>query len=89
MLKRLLARIREIDVIIDYALLDRAFFNVPVVKFLQDENVPFVMPVMFRGRPTKKGRKPCGLHAIKRNTAGWYSHTSFDRQRALDNTRST
>lgn len=74
-LKRLLARIREIDVKIDYALLDRAFFNVPVVQFLQDENVPFVMPVMFRGRPPKKGRPPRGLHAIKRNKAGWYSHT--------------
>jgi hypothetical protein len=52
-----------------------AFFNVPVVRFLQDENVPFALPVMFRGCPPKKRRTPRGLHAIKRNKAGWYSHT--------------
>src|SRR5207253_452201 len=73
-LARLLARIREIGLEIEYALLDRAFFNVPVVQFLQQENIPFLMPVMFRGRKPKK-RPKSGLRWIKRQPAGWYSHT--------------
>lgn len=74
-LQRLLARIREIGLKIKRVLLDRAFFNVPVVQFLQAEELPFLMPVMFRGRPPKNGRKPTGLHWIKRQSAGWYQHT--------------
>jgi putative transposase len=40
-LQRLLARIREIGLKIKRVLLDRAFFNVPVVQFLQAEELPF------------------------------------------------
>jgi hypothetical protein len=74
-LQRLLARIREIGLKIKYLLLDRAFFNVPVVEFLQQENLSFLMPVMFRGRPPKKKRAKTGLHWIKKQPAGWYKHT--------------
>ena len=75
-LGRLLAQIRKIGLKIKRVLLDRAFFNVPVVEFLQTEQIPFLMPVMFRGRPPKnKRRVKTGLHWIKRQAAGWYSHT--------------
>lgn len=74
-LRRLLARIREIGLKIRYFLLDRAFFNVAVIEFLQHERLPFVMPVKFAGRRPKKGRKAAGLRAIRRQSAGWYSHT--------------
>lgn len=74
-LRRVVTRIREIGLKIRRVLLDRAFFNVPVVSFLQQENLPFLMPVMFRGRPPKKGRPVTGLRWIKRQAAGWYSHT--------------
>ena len=74
-LRRLLARIRELGVKIKVLLLDRAFFNTPVAAFLQGEQVRFLMPVMFRGRrPKKKGGKK-GLRWIKGQTAGWYPHT--------------
>jgi hypothetical protein len=56
-------------------LLDRAFFNLPVVELLQREQLPFLMPVMFRGRPPKTGKPKRGLHWIKRQQAGWYTHT--------------
>ena len=65
-LKRLIARIRELKLQIRCLLLDRAFFNVPVAEYLQAEELPFLMPAMFRGRPPKKGRPKTGLHAIKR-----------------------
>jgi len=77
-LQRLLARIRELAVKIKVLLLDRAFFTAAVMAFLQTEELPFLMPVMFRGRPPKKNSKQGakkGLRWIKRQKAGWYSHT--------------
>lgn len=81
-LARLLARIREIGLKIEYALLDRAFFNVPVAQFLQQEHIPFLMPVMFRGRKPKR-RPKSGLHWIKRQRAGWYPHTLKNKKQEV------
>lgn len=74
-LRRLVARIREIGLKIKRVLLDREFFNVSVVTLLQAERLPFLMPVMIRGRKPKKGRPATGLRWIKRQAAGWYQHT--------------
>jgi hypothetical protein len=82
-LMRLVARIRQLGLRIRHVLLDRAFFNVPVVAFLQQEKLPFLMPVMFRGRPPKKGRPATGLQWIKRQAAGWYAHTMKNKNRAV------
>ena len=70
-LRRLLARIRELAVQIKVLLLDRAFFTAAVAAFLQGEHVPFLMPVMFRGRrPQKKpkqgARKVCAGSKVKK-----------------------
>ncbi len=84
-MRRLLTRIGELGLKIKCLLLDRAFFNVPVIEFLQAEQLPFVMPVMFRGRRSKKRmRRPrAGLHWIKRQKAGWYAHTLKNGQRQV------
>jgi Transposase DDE domain len=74
-LGRLVARIRELELKIRRVLLDRAFFGVPVVEFLQREEIPFLMPTMLRGRKPRKGRPATGLRWIMRQAAGWYSHT--------------
>ncbi len=74
-LRRLLARLREMAVKIKVLLLDRAFFSAPVTAFLQGERLPFLMPVMFRGRRPKKKKKAEGLRWIKRQKAGCYRHT--------------
>lgn len=74
-LARLLDRINDLGLKIRCLLLDRAFFNVPVAEFLQSRQLPFLMPVMFRGRQPKKRRRLTGLHWIKRQAAGWYQHT--------------
>jgi hypothetical protein len=83
-LQRLLDRIAEIGVKIRAVLLDRAFFNATVTAFLQREKIPFLMPVMFRGRaPKNKGPKKGpqkGLRWIKRQKAGWYPHTLKNAQ---------
>jgi len=82
-LRRLLTRIREIGLKIQRVLMDRAFFNVPVVEFLQQEHLPFLMPVMFRGRKPKKRRAATGLHRIRQQPAGWYRHTMKNRKREV------
>lgn len=82
-LRRLLARIRDIGLKIRYLLLDRAFFNVPTIEFLQEEQLRFLMPVKFSGRRPKKRRKPAGLRWIKRQPAGWYSHTMKSGKREV------
>ena len=81
-LQRLLARIREIGLKIRRLLLDRAFFNVPVTEYLQGEKLPFLMPVMIRGRRPKK-RPKAGLLWIKRQKAGWYRHTLKNGKRTV------
>jgi hypothetical protein len=82
-LRRLLARMRQLGLKIRQVLLDRAFFNVAVVEFLQSEKMPFVMPVVFRGRRPKKRRQLTGLHAIKRKPAGCYKHVMKNKQREV------
>ena len=80
-LRRMVARIREIGLKIRRLLLDRAFFNGVVVAFVQEEKLPFVMPVVIRGRAPKKGTPPTGLRWIKRQAAGWYSHVmKYEKQ---------
>ena len=82
-LRRLVARIREIGLKIRRVLLDRAFFNVPVVEFLQEEKLPFLMPVVIRGRAPKKGRKLTGLRWIKTQPAGWYEYVMKSGKRQV------
>jgi len=82
-LRRLLARIYRIGLKIRRLLLDRAFFNVAVMAFLQEQNLPFLMPVKFSGRRPKAGRKLTGLRWIKRQPAGWYAHTMKSGQQQV------
>jgi hypothetical protein len=82
-LQRLLARIDEISLKIKRLLLDRAFFNVPVTEYLQGQNLPFLMPVVIRGRRSKKRGVQTGLRWIKRQKAGWYSHTLKNGKRTV------
>ncbi len=82
-LRRLHKQIREIGLKIKCLLLDRAFFNVPVIELLQQQQLPFLMPVMFRGRKPKKRRPATGLRWIKRQAAGWYKHTMKNKCRQV------
>jgi hypothetical protein len=72
---RLLAAVRKSGVRIRRLLLDRGFFSVAVLARLQQERVPFVVPVALRGRKPKRFHKATGLRAFQRCPAGWYRHT--------------
>lgn len=82
-LQRLIAQIRAFGLKIRYVLLDRAFFNIPVIEFLRAEQLPFLMPVVFRGRKPKRGRPATGLRAIQKRPAGWHWHTLKNRGREV------
>jgi DDE family transposase len=81
--RRLLDRIGELGVKIKVLLLDRAFFNTPVLALLKGEKIPFLLPVMATGRRPKRGSKRAakkGLRWLKRQKAGWYRHTMKNRR---------
>ena len=80
-LRRLMAIIRKIGLKTRCFLLDRGFFSIGVVELLQAEGIPFLMPVVIRGRRPKKGRKVTGLRWINRQAAGWYRHTMKNAKR--------
>jgi len=82
-LKRLIARIRILGLKIKALLMDRAFFNVPVTTYLKEERLPFLMPVMFRGRKPKRGKPPTGLRWIEKQHAGRYPHTLKNGRRQV------
>jgi putative transposase len=56
-LQRLLKQVRSLGVKIRFLLLDREFYSVNVIRYLQASRTPFLMPVAHRGRkpadPTK------------------------------------
>lgn len=77
-LRRLLARLHALGVKTKVVLLDRAFFTAAILALLQQERLPFLLPVLFRGRrPTRKNRPPArhSLRWLQRQKAGWYPHT--------------
>jgi hypothetical protein len=81
-LQRLLDQIDKLGLKIRRLLLDRAFFNVPVMELLQGRNLPFLMPVMFRGRKPKN-RRLTGLRKIQSQPAGWHPHTLKNGKREV------
>lgn len=84
-LRRLLARLRALPVKIKRVLLDRAFFTAAVLAFLRQEQLPFLMPVVFRAPAAKKNktRAKKGLRWIGRQKAGWYRHTFWHNPRPV------
>jgi hypothetical protein len=74
--KRLLQRVRKIGVKCRVLLLDRGFYSVAVIRYLQAARCPFLMPVVHRGRKPKAGQPLTGTRAFARwKKSGWARHT--------------
>jgi hypothetical protein len=75
--RRLLEDIRGQGLKIRYLLLDRGFYSVAVVECLKEFNCPFLMPVVHRGRKSKRPLKD--LKGTRRflswKRSGWDTHT--------------
>jgi hypothetical protein len=74
--QRLLTQARSVGVRPQLLLLDRGFFSVEVIRYLQAARHPFLMPVVLRGRKADDPRGPSGTRvfaAMKRS--GWHEYT--------------
>lgn len=57
-LKRLLARVSQLGLRPEVLLLDRGFYSVEVIRYLQRARYPFVMPMVARGRKAEHPQGP-------------------------------
>ncbi len=82
--QRLLQQASRIGVKPRYLLLDRGFYNVAVVRYLQAARYPFLMPVARRGRKPRdpeKSQSVWRFFAWKRS--GWSEHQWRDKEGRL------
>lgn len=83
--RRLLARVREIGISPRFLLLDRGFASASVIRYLQAARVPFLMPAPLRGRAVDDPRGPSATRAFSaQKKSGWseYSWRGAQGQRA-------
>ena len=74
--QRLLKQARSVGVKPRLVLLDRGFYGVEVIRYLQAARCPFLMPVVIRGRKADDPRGPGGTRvfaAMKKS--GWHEYT--------------
>ena len=78
-LKRLLGLARRAGIRPQLLLLDRGFYSVGVIRYLQAARVPFLMPAVARGRKPTKQRPATGIRAFQLwKKGGWATHTLQD-----------
>ncbi len=74
--QRLLKQARSVGVKPRLLLLDRGFYSVDVIRYLQTARCPFLMPVVIRGR---KADHPRGLSGTRvfavMKRSGWFQYT--------------
>ncbi|MBV8558226.1 MAG: transposase [Planctomycetaceae bacterium] len=75
-LQRLLAQARAVGVNPRLVLLDRGFYSVEVIRYLQAARYPFLMPVVIRGRKAGHPQGPSGTRVFAlMKRSGWCLHT--------------
>lgn len=75
-LRRLLQRVRALGIRPTLLLLDRGFYSVDVVRYLQAARVPFLMPMVLRGRKPTDPRGPSATYVFAaRQRSGWATYT--------------
>jgi hypothetical protein len=63
-------------------LLDRGFYSVAVVRYLQAARVPFLMPVVCHGRSQKQRGGPTGSYVFRTwKKSGWSTYTLADAKK--------
>ena len=80
-LRDLLRQVRRLGVRVRLLLLDRGFYNVGVIRYLQAARCPFLMPVQRRGRKPSDARGPSGTWAFAAwKRGGWSSYQLWERR---------
>lgn len=84
-LKRLLRRASRAGVRPNLLLLDRGFYSVAIIRYLQAARYPFIMPVIRRGHKASHPKGPSGTRVFalwKRSGWSTYTLTSTDKCKA-------
>lgn len=84
-IKRLLRRLSQLGIESRMLLLDRGFWSVAVIRYLQAARKPFLMPVVLRGRKDDHPKGPSGTRVFAiRKRGGWdeYTLTAANGQKA-------
>jgi hypothetical protein len=80
--QRLLRQAARVGVRPRLLLLDRGFYSVAVVRYLQAARHPFLMPVVCHGRSPKQRGGPTGSYVFRTwKTSGWSSYTLADAKK--------
>jgi Transposase DDE domain len=83
-LERLWTQVKLSKITCKMVLLDRYFFTVPVMKWLQQHDLPFIIPVVMRGRKPQRGTKAKGLRSCRDWKAGTYPYTHRAGSESVD-----
>jgi putative transposase len=74
--KRLLRRLAALGIAVRMVLLDRGFWSVAVIRYLQAARYPFLMPAVLRGRKDDHPKGPSGTRVFAiRKRSGWDEYT--------------
>src|SRR5512147_2747210 len=80
--QRLLRQATRVGVRPRLLLLDRGFYSVAVVRYLQQARYPFLMPVVCHGRSPKQRGGPSGSYVFRAwKTSGWSEYTLTDAKK--------
>lgn len=75
-LQRLLKQARSVGVKARLVLLDRGFYSVEVIRYLQAARQPFLMPAVIRGKKADDPRGPSGTRVFAaKKKSGWFEYT--------------
>jgi hypothetical protein len=75
-IQRLLHRAARAGIRADLLLLDRGFYSVEVIRYLQAARKPFIMPAIIRGRKAKHPDGPSGTRVFALyKRSGWSTYT--------------
>ena len=81
--QRLLRQAASVGIRPRLLLLDRGFYSVAVVRYLQAARHPFLMPVVCHGRSPKQPGGPTGSYVFRTwKTSGWSTYTLGRREEA-------
>ena len=75
-LQELLALVSKAGLRPGLLLLDRGFYSVEIIRYLQQARRPFLMPVICHGRKAGHPQGPSGSNLFKlMKQSGWFTHT--------------
>ena len=81
--RELLKQVRAAGIKVRFTVLDRGFYSVEVIRYLQHARTPFLMPVVGHGRSVKDPLGPTGSNVFKQyKTSGWSDYTLSNAKKA-------